>query len=163
MKTITKKELIDMVNDIKGVTFVSVLVHSEPKMRKTDNPYLGATKVVTLSGAIGFDYQNSVNLQLGRENKDTDFVAQPRSWGTHEKNWITHKGNYYLSVKVQGTSDSDFIYEGNKINKDILEPFLYESKKPHTQEALDTAVTVRDVKIDNIKCIRAFGEEFVVI
>ena len=163
MKTITKKELIELVNGIKGTTFISADIASEPKMRKTDNPYLGATKVTTLSGAINFDYESSVNNQLDREGKEADFKAAPRSWGQHVDNWIEHKGNYYLPIKVQGHSDPIFIHEGNKIDKEVLKPFLYESHKPHTQEELDKEVVVRDVKIENIRVIRILGGEYLIV
>jgi hypothetical protein len=160
MKTITKQELIDRVNGIKGTTFVSLDIESTPRMRKTGNPYLDATKAVTLSGAINFDYEHSNNLQLQREGKEADFKAQKRSWGEHVGNWIEHKGNHYLQVKVENASAPVFTQHGESIDKEDIKPFLYESKKPHTQENLDTEIIVRDVKLDSIKVIRAFGDEF---
>jgi hypothetical protein len=163
MKKITKDELREIINGVKGTTFVSIDMESEARMRKTGNPYVGATKVVTLSGAIGYDYTSSVNRQLDREGKETNFVAQPRAWGKWENNWIEHKGFYYLPVKVQGASDPIFKYNGAVLEKSTLEPFLQESHKPHTQEALEKEVVVRDVKIDNIRKIRVLGDEFEVI
>jgi len=163
MKTITKQALIEKINAIKGTTIIALDIQSEPKMKKTDNPFLGTTKVTTLSGIIGYSYENAVNNQLNREGKETDFVAQPRSWGEHEGNWITHKGQYYLSVKIQGSSEPIFVREGVEIKRELLAPFLYDSKKPHTQEELEKEVVVRDIKIDSIKIIRAFGEELLVI
>ena len=140
MKPITKKELIDLINKIKGVTFVSVDVQTEPKMRKTDNPYLGTTKLVTLSGAINYDYENSVNNQLLREGKEANFIVSPRKWGEHANNWIEYKNDYYLSIKVENYSEPVFIYNGNKIDKELLEPFLQKSKDPKTQENLEKKV-----------------------
>lgn len=163
MKFITKQALIEKINEIKGTTIVALDIQSEPKMRKTDNPYLGTTKVTTLSGIIGYDYENAVNNQLMREGKEADFVSQPRAWGVRVGNLIEHKGQYYLSVKVQGSSEPIFVREGVEIKREVLEPFLYDSKKPHTQEDLDKEVVVRDIKLENIRVIRAFGEELVVV
>lgn len=163
MKTISKIELIEKINSIKGASMVSIDIVSEPRMRKTDNPYLGATKSVTLSGVINFNYENSVNNQLERENKERDFESQSRSWGTHEGNLITHKGEYYLSIKVQNSSQPVYIYEGHQLEKAAVEPFLYESRKPHTQENVEKEIVVRDVKISNIKSFRAFGDEYLVV
>ncbi len=165
MKTITKQELVTLINSASGATFVSADIASEPKMRKTDNPFVGAIKLVTLSGQINFDYSNAVNNQLERENNETagSFKAQSRAWGEREENWITHKGQYYLTIKVQNSSDPVFQFEGKTIDKEKLDPFLSESKKPHTQAELDKEVIVRDVKLDNIQIIRAFGEEYKVI
>jgi hypothetical protein len=132
-------------------------------MRKTNNPYVGATKTVSLSGVLNFDYENSVNRQLEREGKEANFESQGRSWGQREGNLIEHNGNYYLQIKVQGTSDSVFRYNGVEIEKAVLEPFLQESSKPHTQEALEKEVVVRDVKLENVRAIRIAGEELLVI
>ncbi len=163
MKKITQEQLINLIDTINGTTFVSIDIVSEPKMRKTGNPYLGTTKAVTLSGAINYDYQNSVNNQLEREDKDRDFTSQKRSWGEHTGNWITHKGQHYLPIKVQGASDPIYILEGNEIEKDKLAPFLYKSNKPHTQEKLEEEITVRDVKISSIRVIRIKNEELLVV
>ena len=165
MKKITKAELITLVDSATGASFVSVDMESEAKMRKTGNPYVGAIKEVTLSGQINFDYANAVNNQLTRENNVTagTFTAQERAWGSREGNWITHNGNHYLTIKVQTTSEPTFIFEGKPVDKAALAPFLTESKKPHTQAELDKEVIVRDVKLDSIKVIRAFGEEYKVV
>lgn len=165
MKTIAKQDLVTLINSVTGASFVSVDITSEPRMRKTDNPYVDAIKVVTLSGQINFDYANAVNNQLKREGNTTagTFTAQARAWGTREGNWITHNGNHYLTVKVQSSSDPIFVFEGKQVDKAVLEPFLTTSKKPHTQAELDKEVIVRDVKLDSIKVIRALGEEYTVV
>ncbi len=165
MKKITKAELITLVDSATGASFVSVDMESEAKMRKTGNPYVGAIKEVTISGQINFDYANAVNNQLTRENNVTagTFTAQERAWGEREGNWITHNGNHYLTIKVQTSSEPTFIFNGKPVDKAALAPFLTESKKPHTQAELDKEVIVRDVKLDSIKVIRAFGEEYKVV
>ena len=163
MKTITKTELIEKLNAIKGTTFISLDMVTAPRMRKTGNPYMGATKTVSLSGAFNFDYENSVNNQLEREGKEANFESQGRAWGQREGNLIEHKGVHYVQLKVQGSSEPVFRYEGKEISKDVLEPFLQESHKPHTQESLEKEVVVRDVKLDNIKAIRVAGEELLVV
>lgn len=163
MKTISKSELIERINEVKGTTIVSIDVVTEPRMRKTDNPYLGAMKTVSLSGVINFDYENTVNKQLQREGKEPEFKAQERAWGVHEGNWITHKGEYYMQVKVQGASEPVYYYKGCELPKTALQPFLQESSKPHTQESVEKEVVVRDVKLSNIKVIRALGDEYLVV
>jgi hypothetical protein len=163
MKQITKAELIKMIDETKGATFVSVDIESDPRMKKAYNPYMGAVKLVTLSGAINFDYENAVNNQLQREGKEADFTSKPRSWGIHEGNWITHKGQHYLTVKVQSNSEPVYMLDGKVISTDEVKPYLPESSKPHTQAALDKEVVVRDIKIESIKKLRMAGEEFEII
>lgn len=165
MNKIAKQDLVTLINSVSGATFVSVDIASEPRMRKTNNPFVGAIKVVTISGQINFDYTNAVNNQLERENNETagEFKAKSRVWGKREDNWITHNGQYYLTIKVQNSSEPLFIFEGHEITKDKLEPFLTVSKKPHTQAELDKEIVVRDIKLDNIRVIRTMGEEYIVI
>jgi hypothetical protein len=160
MNTITKSELIEKINNIKGTTFISIDIESDPKMRKTNNPYYGAIKTSTLSGAINYDYENSVNNQLDREGKERNFEAQSRKWGTHNGNWIIHNDNHYLHMKVQSNSNISYILNGDNIDIDLLKPFLPEHKKPNTQEALEKEIVCRDIKIDNIKKIRLNGDEY---
>ena len=162
MKIITKQELIDKVNEIKSSTFVSLDVATSPNMSKTGNPYMGTTKITTLSGILNFDYGTSVNNELQREGKDADFVPQKRAWGEKNKNWIEHKGQHYLPIKVNGSSEPSYKFNGVELSKAELSPFLYESVKPHTQENVEKEIVVRDLKIESIKVIRMMGEEFVV-
>lgn len=164
MKKITKTELATIIKASNGAaTFISVDIETDPRMTKSNNPYVGAIKRVTLNGVINFDYTNSVNNQLQREGKDTDFVSKPRVWGTWDGNLITHNGEYYLNMKVDSSSDSIYVFNGTAIDSTLVKPFLPKSSKPHTQAELDKEVVVRDVKFDSIKKIRAFGEEYVIV
>lgn len=166
MKAISKKELIDLVNDIKGATFVSIDIATTPRMKKTNNPYFDkVTSASTLSGQINYDYENSINLQLEREGSESagNFKSQPRSWGSWEDNWITHKGEHYLPVRVLSRGESVFFVDGEKIDIDKIKPFLHESKHPKTQEDLEKKIAVRDIKISNIQIIRINKEEYRVV
>lgn len=163
MKKITRTELATIIKASKGATFISVDIETDPRMTKSNNPYVGAVKQVTLNGIINFDYANSVNSQLQREGKETDFVSKARVWGTWDGNLITHKGEYYLNMKVENSSESAYIFNGVVLDSKVVEPFLPKSSKPHTQAELDKEIVVRDIKFESIKKIRAFGEEYVIV
>ena len=166
MKSIAKDELIKLIDGISGTTFVGIDMVSEARMRKTNNPYVGAVKRTALSGQINYDYENAVNKQLQREGKGDIvpvFEAQPRKWGVRQGNWIEHKGEHYLSLKVLGNPSSVFEFEGKQINEELLKDYMVESHKPHTQAELDKEIVVRDIKLSNIRGIRILGEEYEVI
>ena len=163
MQTITTQELVEEINKVVSCQPVSVDIITEPKMRKTDNPYLGTKKSVTINGLIGFNYSNSVNNQLGREDKEMTFVPQPRKWGVLNGNLVYHKEEIYLQIKAQSSSIPVFSLNGQLIDKSVVEPFLYEHTKPHTQDGIDKEIAVRDININNILSIRMLGEEYVIV
>lgn len=76
-EVINVEEMENMLMAVRACTAISVDMESELKMLKTDNPFLarGVRKIVTLNGLIGLSYENSVNNQLAREDKDMDFTA----------------------------------------------------------------------------------------
>ena len=165
MREVTTRELREIIDRISGSTAVSLDIETEPRMRKSGNPFLnnGVKKDVTLNGLIGFFYGNAVNNQLGREDKELNFKPQPRKWGERVGHVVEHKGNVYLEVKVQGSSRPTYHIDGETVDVEELRPFLYASRKPHTQDELDEQIILRDVKLSNILRIRMLNEEFVIV
>lgn len=165
MKIVTEQAFIDLVNAKDGAEFVSVEIATTPAMRKTNNPFLGCTKFTTVTGILGYDYQASVNNQLMREGKSPDFIAEKRAWGERiSPKWVTHKGNMYMTVKVQGSSEPVYVKDGKQIPLAEIEPFLYDKPEPQTQIEAGVEKTVKhmDVKLPNVKVIRMRGEEIMI-
>jgi Tol biopolymer transport system component len=163
MKTITRNQLVEIIEAQKGTEMVSVYIGTDPRMNKTGNPYIGAMKYQTLSGIVGYDYQNSVNAQLAREGKEADFVAEPRQWGVRvSPKWVMHNDARYLTLKVQGSSAPTFILDGKEVDAEAIKPYLPKKKSPATQADLEKKVKHTDIKIDNIISINMKGETFMV-
>ena len=166
-KFITKNELVEAIKVVKGSSAVSVEVETEVDMRKTGNQYMGAVKLNTVAGLIGFDYENGVNNLLGKEDKPMEFKAQAHKWAlpTDSKNLLTNKdGNkLYLRIKVQSAGSPEFFFNGARIEKALLQPFMPEHKKPSTQAALDGEYVVRTYAIDSIRSMKLLGDELVVV
>jgi len=80
MKTITQDQLIETILNSKGSLAVSFKTQTDPKMKKTGNPFLDRKimKISKIGGLIGFDYGNAVNNQAKRENTNQGFTAQER-------------------------------------------------------------------------------------
>lgn len=165
-RNVTKTQLVNEIRKVITSTAISIDVETEVRMRKTDNPYFGATKRNRVAGLIGFDYENSVNNQLGREEKTMDFVAQEHKWAkpTDSRNLLTNEAStkLYLRLKVQSASHPVYSFNGREISKDLLVPFIPITKKPNTQANLDKEIIVRTYDMDNIKSVRMLGDEFVV-
>lgn len=169
------KKIISVIieNSNNGTTPISFESHTTPKMNKRGNPFFGKVKKISfVGGLIGTIYENSVNNQLDRENKESNFVVQPRKWGVRDENHRflirhTKKGESfersYLSVKVQQTHRKPIYIDtenGEVISVETLRPFLPKSKKPNTQWNLDKEVMERDYEISNLKNISIGGKKF---
>ena len=173
MKQITAKEMIQLIRDnVKGVTFVSIDTVTDPRMKKTNNPYLGAMKHQTLTGAIGYDYEKGVNRLAAKEGKYDGRQAQARAWGftTEDKFFVCktapeNEGGQigYLRMKVEKCSNQRFILNGEEIPAEKLENFMPVKVKSSTQSDLTGEVIARDIAFDSIKVIRMLGNEYLLI
>lgn len=173
MKQITAQEMIQKIRDnVKGVTFVSIDTVTDPRMKKTNNPFLGAMKHQTLTGAIGYDYEKGVNRLAEKEGKFDGRQAKERAWGfVTDDMFFVCKDKHeneggtigYLRMRVTACSNQRFILNGQEIEKEKLEFFLPAVKKSSTQSDLNGEVIARDIAFDSIKVIRMLGDEFLLI
>jgi len=121
-KSITKLELIRVLEQIKGATFATVTYETPLDMRKTNNPYYGrVTKQKTMNLTLNIDYVKALNKALskavGRNVAATEINT--RTWGTRRKKTciIDHKGKNYLSGKINRCFDNS-IYLDNVLATD---------------------------------------------
>jgi hypothetical protein len=166
MTKITPENLVKLIEEtVSGTTTVSLDIVTDPRMKKTANPYLGTMKYVKLNGMLGFDYSNSVNNQQEREGQDKDFTPHERKWGTLRDNrlFVDHKEKVYLQVKVQSASDPIYMLNGSVIDKDKVKPFLPKRSAPKTQDQIEKKIILRDIEMSNIKAIRMNGKSYVVM
>ena len=169
---VTTAELIDIIYARKGSTFISVDTVTEPGMNKRGNPFFGGVlKYATRHCHLNYRYDNSVRNQLIREGKDPDeFFAKPRKWGTPDHNLVRHipKGKgpederIYVHLKLNSITGTRFTFNGEDIDKSVLEPWLKKAKAPLTQEELDRKVLCNDIHVDGILRLRMDGKEYVV-
>lgn len=160
MKTLTKSELLNLLNTIKGATFISMETNIVPKL-KANNPFIGIKKVSKVSGVIGFNYSNSVNNQRAKEGVEPDFKPEARKWGERISNTplVKHKDKFYLELKVQN-SNSDYFLDGKRVNPEEIKPWYYNKS---SRQELDNEVILRDYSLDNIKRIKINKEEYSVV
>lgn len=155
-------------NEIKNGTFgVVITTETEPRMRKTNNPYFGRVRKVTrlTNVAIGYGYENVVNAHLDREGKTADFEAdKPKG-----KHWVTYptilasdkdESIEYLrtTMRKNTTTRSVFTLDGNVIEDPTIvaeiKSFIQSSSKPTNQGVEDgNEVIVRDYKLEGILSI----------
>jgi hypothetical protein len=164
--TMTQAQFVRYVRDnVKGTTAISVDALTYPDLKKTGNPYVGASKACTMSGLIGFDYQNSVNRMAAKEGAG-ERTASHRAWGTltPDRLFVEHKGTFYLQLKSQAASDPIYrdVY-GVEIPESSIKPFLPKKYKSSTQADLEGEICVRDVKVVNLQTVRMLGNTIDII
>lgn len=160
-----KQKLNDLAQT--GTSFVSFTSVTIPSQPKRGNPHYPIMKVSQVNATVGFDYENSVNRQRGRENAPQDFKADRPVWGQAEDSVVfTHKGKYYLRCKPESAAPPQFFVTQDdgqivKVSKDQIDQYL---RKPPPSSRQQTAVEVpvRKYSFENIYSITIKGEEFIV-
>lgn len=168
MKQVTVSQIVDVVKSVKSSTMLSFTAETPADMNKTGNPYFGTIKKNIVAGQVGFFYDNAVNNQLGREEKEMDFEAQKPVWAVglpDTRNLVTNKAGskYYLYVKIQSAGTPQFFFNGQEIPVETIKPYLKPHTKPHSQDDLSKEVCVRMYGLENIRQINMLGEEYVIV
>ncbi len=159
--TLTADELLAELAENTGTRIVTIVTRTDPRLRKTGNPYAGnVVKVQALNGVLNYDYEAAVNRQRGREDKADDFQACARQWGERVAGTpvVMHKGKSYLSVKVERCIWRRFetIDTGEMIDPAELDPFM--PAKCGSRQGVDREVIERTIALDSIVSIRMNGQ-----
>ena len=165
MKTLTQVELMSVLTFRKGAFPIVFVAHTEPRMRKTGNPFVGnVVKVSQVNAIINHNYENSVNNQQRREGGEGTFEAEKRTWGTRIPGTplVEHKGQYYLSCKVNGARRRFERLDGTPVADTEIAPFLQERADNSERQGVESEVIVADYKLSAIKHISINGEQFAI-
>lgn len=153
--------MVEMLKSESDVHDVILNVISIPSLKKTGNPYNDRkiTKHVTIEGKIGKSYNTEKVIDLqnkGQMVEETGYVAKPRTWGTLINPYtVEHKGNYYLQVFVDKTSEPFYMLDDGIINESLISEWL--QKKSGSED-----IKIRDIKFENIKKMTFKNEEYLI-
>mgnify|MGYP000944913745 CR=1 FL=1 len=161
-KKITKNQLVEMlINWNFGAQPVSIQYITEPKLNKEGKQIFGnVTNFANVGGMVGYCYENSVNNQLEREQKEKDFVSKPLWNGKGKRINLaisTHveKGTFYLTYKAQQTFKSfHFDANMNLIPYSALKPYFPDAKPKNQGVEAGNEVHHREISIENIKRLK---------
>jgi len=158
-KKLTRNEFIDFLKNWRfGAQPVSIQYETEPKLTAEGKKKFGTiTKLANVGGMVGYCYENSVNNELERENKEREFIAQPLWNGKGKRINLTlsthiEKGTYYLTYKAQKTFRSFHFDDAlNFIPTSIIKAY-FPSSKPQNQGVNEgKEVYHREISIENVK------------
>ena len=172
MQTINNTtDLLNILNGISNGTFVGVHSLTEPKMRKTGNPFNGhlVQKMSVQTLQWGYNYENAVNNRI---DGDKEFVAEPLKWGEWlvPNKVITHKGNLYArfykvdneNCKVNTYYLIDGVIADDEQEKTIKSFLIAPSESARQAEVglTEHQVKPRDFKFSSIIGLSCKGEMY---
>lgn len=155
-KKITQQELLTLLMNVEKPTFTNIVSEVVPKMNKTGNQYFG--KVVKKSKGnyfIGGSYEDMVNVRMKTEGMEPTFESKECSVGSHITKCVQYNDNtkkHYLQYFTFPTSKpkSSFEFEGNEIDKQLLESFLVKksekSRQPQENKHQPQSLTITNIK-----------------
>lgn len=159
------QQLSEKLKAVKGATFAGVVTETEPKVNKSC-PL--AIKKLTISNVIlGAFYERSVNRQLEREEKESDFVAQPRKWGNHILGTplVEHvkdgERKEYLACQFR-SAEASYLVNGETVEKESIAEYLPKESDPREVQGTEKAVVYRTYSLESIREITLNGETLIV-
>ncbi len=175
IKRVTQEEIIAILNTIEKPTFTHIVSETIVKMNKEktkegnkeENPYHNKVEKVKRGRfLIGSDYESRVNNNDIKEGGEGTFKSQESKVGVHISKCVVFNkrlNRHYLShekfPKVKPTSE--FVFEGNTIDKMIFEKWIGESSNYENQPQ-ENKVEWTTLTISNIKEISLNGTKYIV-
>ena len=164
-------EIFNLLAAERGATFITFVAQTEPKMRKTGNPYVGnVVKTAKVNGQLNFNYVKAVEKALVNEGKSKEDFKQGESWHTpvlRDDNTMTpfcqHKktGAYYLRFRMIGKIESTYqTKDGQPINDADLEPFIV--KSDYANQGLDEPIIFLTYGLESIRQLTMNGQTYIV-
>lgn len=164
----TNEQILSVLSTIKVGTFCEVHSLTEPKMRKTNNPFNGmkVQKLTIQTLQWGYNYENGVNNRL---NGGTTFVAEPLKWGEWliPNKVITHKGNlygrFYKVDNAMASTKTTYLIDGiiaTEEQETIIKSFLIAPSQSNRQAEVGLTtnqVKPRDFAFSSILGIKTAG------
>ena len=163
--------LFNILCQLKGANFITLVAETEPKMRKTGNPYANdIIKTAKINGQINFHYDKAVLNRLAKEGKDESSFRQGESWhqpvirpdGTLTP-FCQHKtkGSYYLRFRLLGRIDATFATkDGRPVNETEIDAFL--QKSDYSNQGCDDPIIFLTYGLDSIKQMTINGVTYMV-
>lgn len=167
-KSITQQQLITMLMAITKPTFINLVMETEVRMNKTNNPYYKLiTKYSSRNYSIGNDYDKRVNNNYVKEGMEATFETEAAKGKHHISKCVLvdDKTESVLYVMLEIYDEvkpvNMYYFNGQEIDKDVFSkymPAVHES----TKQECERKVKVITPKISSIKAISLNGIRYIV-
>ncbi len=178
METLTtQSQLIQFLRNLGSqCQFVSLLTNTEPKMRKTGNPYVGVRKISRRNGLLNINYADSVSrkiaVKVGLPENQVEYIPKA-TWYMHEDDGngrpialCRHQKDdtkYYLQYFPVKSFDTTYVMpNGDIVPEENLKPFLQESYQVDFKPAVITLGldSIVEMKAKGMSIETNFDEQF---
>lgn len=146
MKTIDLIKLKELLSNVKGATPVTISTVTEVKLPKSEVP---TQKLSRINGMVGTSYSAGMERVLG------EYIPKPRTWGQRLSDCpalVTHKGNYYLTLRVKKRLSTVFLQRHGSLLKVVGRENFPDIKDR------ESVLEVRDFNLSHIRRI-SIGKE----
>jgi hypothetical protein len=170
--------VVEFCNNVSRGTFgISMITLTEPKMRKTNNPYFGRVHKASYmtNVALGYDYENVINAKLERKGLANDFVAEKpkgKTWDNYPFILQSDKDNSikYLrcTIRPNTISKSVYLLDGVIVKddtiltniKNFISASSFSPKQANSGLEEKEQVIVRDYKVEGVIALSQGEKEF---
>jgi len=172
-KQVTEQELLTILMNVNKPTFTNIVSKVDQKMVKKSridgsvNPYYEKVKKVTKGNYfIGGNYEDMVNNRMVKEGIEPTFESVECSVGKHISKCVQYNENTqlnYLQYYIFQSSNikSELFFEGNQIEKQLLESYLPTTNNTSRQPQEDKHI-VKSFKLSSIEEITLSGTHYIV-
>lgn len=154
----------------KGASiFASILQFTDPKLRKTNNPYTDVMKLSALTIMLNTDYEKGVTNQLEREDKEKSEYQKgqntmPLEFGENNRFIGFFNGKPVLQYRPFDNSHprTKYVKDGKIIDKEKLNAFI-PAKSVATNQGTDKEILWRKVYLHNVRKMKINGQTYKIV
>lgn len=166
-----REQVRNYLRELKGAKPATIVIRTEPRLNKNSretgdaNPFLNNIyKVSEMQVFLNFDYENSVNRQRSREDKESSFQVGS-SWGEHDGRVLVVKdGQDYIQCKLERKLSTEYRTKTTNQNVPLEELTEYMSPRSRSRsQGTDKEILVIRPKLDNLVELRIDRQVIVVI
>jgi hypothetical protein len=166
--TVTKEEIINILNEQEKGTFVNILSETRVRMNKKNNPYYERVmKRNKCNYLLGVSYEDRVIGNGTKEGIDmSTFEVQENRVGEHVSKCVLFNEKtqkHYVMVErfIEVKPQTEYLMEGNSIDKTLFQDYLVKVSESKTQPQ-ERKVLVQSFTIDNIRELSLNGTKYVI-
>ena len=158
---ITRTDMVSVFNNVEKPTFVNLVTNTIVRMNKKGNPYY-EDKVIKHQSSnfyIGSTYEDRVNNNRLKENKENDFVSSIPSGKRHISKCILTdtktETKFYLMCEwfKRSYPKISYKFQNDSIDKVLFEDYIVKRTESVKQD-LDKKVNIVTYGIESIKEVR---------
>jgi hypothetical protein len=158
---ITRTDMVSVFNNVEKPTFVNLVTNTIVRMNKKGNPYY-EDKVIKHQSSnfyIGSTYEDRVNNNRLKENKENDFVSSIPSGKKHISKCILTdtktETKFYLMCEwfKRSYPKISYKFQNDSIDKVLFEDYIVKRTESVKQD-LDKKVNIVTYGIESIKEVR---------